>query len=515
MIRIDGCQRKAAVFGTALDEEEQNMKKSYARRIMLSCSALILASILILDSILLLFVWQFFKLDKYDLLEKNVNMGLYAVQEYIEKPDAVDVGSAKPLLNVLAASIDAHVIVADKGGSFIIRANGGRNDDFVLYGNNSRIPVEMMQRLDEQKEIHDAAQFGGMYRIRCYTYATVITDAQGKQVGYIIASLPMELHLRDFMSQMIKICLTASVPVLILACIICYCVANQIAKPLRQAASVAQQYGKGDFAARLPVDSQDEIGVLMQEMNQMGQSLAANDSIQRSFIANVSHELKTPMTTISGFVDGILDGTIPKSKERYYLTLVSEEVKRLSRLVRSMLNLSKIEAGEMQPNKTDFNILDTVIRVVLAFEKKIEEHNIEIRGLDIDPLYVNADEDLVHQVVYNLVENAVKFTNENGYIAFDIYRKESRIFVGIQNSGLGLTKEELENVFKRFYKSDRSRGLDKTGFGLGLYIVRSIIAAHGGEVEVESIEGEYCRFTVSLPETQDIAAARGRRGKAK
>ncbi len=492
-----------------------NMKKSYARRIMLSCSALILASILILDSVLLLFVWQFFKQDKYALLEENVNTGLYAVEEYVEKTGVSELSSVKPLFNMLAAAIDANLIITNPEGVFILNASGGRNDEYALYGNNVRIPTQMQNKLDEQKEVYDSKTFGGMYRIRCYTYAKAMLTQSGENYGYIVASIPIKLHLNDFMKQMLQICLAASIPVLLLSCIICFCVAEQIAKPLRQAAEVAKQYGKGDFTARLPVDSDDEIGVLMHEMNTMGQSLAANDSIQRSFIANVSHELKTPMTTISGFVDGILDGTIPKSKERHYLGLVSEEVKRLSRLVRSMLNLSKIEAGEMELNKTDFNILDTVIRVVLAFENRIEEQNIEIRGLDMDPLYVSADEDLVHQVVYNLVENAVKFTNENGYIAFDIYRKESKVYVGIQNSGVGLTKEELENVFKRFYKSDRSRGLDKTGFGLGLYIVRSIIAAHGGEVEVESIEGEYCRFTVSLPQTQEIQSGRGRRAKGK
>lgn len=480
---------------------------------MLSCSALILASILILDSILLVFVWQFFKQDKYDLLSENAATALHVMQEYTNRTDTVDAATVEPLLNMIAAAIDANLVVADKDGSFILSVSGGRNDDYALFGNNDCIPDDVTKKLDAKKEIYDSYHFGGMYRIRCYTYATVITDPSGQQIGYMVASIPVEMHLNDFMLKMIKICLMASAPVLILACVICYCVAEQIAKPLRQAASVAQQYGKGDFTARLPVDSEDEIGVLMREMNNMGQSLAANDSIQRSFVANVSHELKTPMTTISGFVDGILDGTVPKSKERHYLQLVSEEVKRLSRLVRSMLNLSKIEAGEMELNKTDFNILDTVIQVVLSFENRIEDQHIEIRGLDMDPIYVNADEDLVHQVVYNLVENAVKFTNENGYIAFDIYRKESRVYVGIQNSGMGLSKEELENVFKRFYKSDRSRGLDKTGFGLGLYIVRSIIAVHGGEVEVESIEGEYCKFTVSLPEAQEIQPLRGRRSK--
>ncbi len=489
------------------------MKKSYARRIMVACSAMILASILILDSILMMFVWQYFKQEKYNLLQENVNTALIMMQEYIDRADTIETDMISPAFNMLAAAIDANLVLADNEGRFVFSASGGRNDQIALYGNGDRIPASIMEKLDENTEIYDSKNLDGMCRIRCYTYAKVITTQTGKPVGYIIASMPITMHLQGFMLKMSRLCLTASIPVLILACIVCYGVAEQIAKPLRLAANAAQQFGKGDFTARLPVDSDDEIGVLMREMNIMGQSLAANDSIQRSFVANVSHELKTPMTSISGFVDGILDGTIPKSKERYYLQLVSEEVKRLSRLVRSMLNLSKIEAGEMQLNKTEFNILDTVIQVVLSFEDRIEQNNIEIRGLDIEPVYVSADEDLIHQVLYNLIENAVKFTNERGYIAFDIYRRGSMVYVGVQNSGVGLTKNELENVFKRFYKSDRSRGLDKTGFGLGLYIVRSIVATHGGEVEVESIEGEYCRFTVSLPAAADTANFRGRRSR--
>lgn len=487
------------------------MKKSYAQRMMSAFIVLILITVVILDSVLLMFVWQFFKQDKYDLLKENVYTASVAMQQYVDRRHDVDVEKLAPLVDVLASAIDASIVYADNNGRFVFTSYGMEDDEYVIYGNLDRIPADVFEKLKRNEEMYDAKLFGGMCQIRCYTYAVAVTDSLEHEIGYIVASIPIRIHLRDFMSRMLQICLTASIPVLLVAGIICYWVAERIAKPLRLAAKAAGQFGKGDFTARLPVDSDDEIGVLMREMNTMAQSLAANDSIQRSFVSNVSHELKTPMTSISGFVDGILDGTIPKNKERYYLQLVSDEVKRLSRLVRSMLNLAKIEAGQMDLNKIDFNVLDTVIQVVLSFESRIEAGNIEIRGLDIDPIYVNADEDLVHQVMYNLVENAVKFTNENGYIAFDIYRKESRVYIGVQNSGMGLTKDELENVFKRFYKSDRSRGLDKTGFGLGLYIVRSIASAHGGEVEVESIEGEYCRFTVSFPEAKDTQPTRSRR----
>ncbi len=487
------------------------MNKSYARKIVVFCTIMILCSVLVLDCILMVFVLQYFKQDKYDMLYENVqtvNLVLASdegmtPQQYESQIDA--------LLNMTAAAIDANFFVTDENGSFVFSASGGRNDERILCGGCDEIPPQMLAELAEKGEIYDTRKFGGMYRINCYTYAAP-TRGFGKD-GYIIASIPINRHLSGFMLTMFKIFLAATIPTVILSCVICYLTVKKMLKPLKLAASAAQQFSKGDFVTRLPVESDDEIGVLMREMNNMAQSLAANDSIQRSFVANVSHELKTPMTTISGFIDGILDGTIPEKEQRHYLRLVSEEVKRLSRLVRTMLNLSKIEAGEMKLQKTGFNILEPIVQVLSSFETQIEEHHLEIKGLDIDPIYVSADEDLIHQALYNLVENAVKFTNENGYIAFDIYRKGSKVYVAIQNSGLGLTKEELDNVFKRFYKSDRSRGLDKNGFGLGLYIVHSIITAHDGEIEVESIEGEYCRFTLSLDEATEKQQARRWGGK--
>ena len=220
--------------------------------------------------------------------------------------------------------------------------------------------------------------------------------------------------------------------------------------------------------------------------------------MRRSFIANVSHELKTPMTSIAGFIDGILDGTIPQEKERHYLTIVSDEVKRLSRMVRSMLNIAKIEAGEMKLKPTVFDVNEVVLSSIFTFEQMIEKKHLDIRGLEEGKVMVEADEDLIHQVVYNLLENAVKFVNEGGYIEVSYTVEQKRTYIHIKNSGEGIPKEEISKVFDRFYKTDRSRSMDKTGVGLGLYIVRQIVNLHQGEVIVRSVEGEYCEFSFSV-----------------
>ena len=216
--------------------------------------------------------------------------------------------------------------------------------------------------------------------------------------------------------------------------------------------------------------------------------------------ANVSHELRTPMTTIAGFIDGILDGTIPPEKQTYYLKIVSDEVKRLSRMVRTMLDLSRIDSGELRLRVQRFDLMDTILTTLISFEKRIEEKNIQILGLeDAQSLQIDGDPDMIHQVVYNLVENAVKFVDPDGYIQMRITDMSDRTVVAIQNSGQGIPADELSLIFDRFYKADKSRSQDKNGMGLGLYLVRTIVKLHGGDITVRSVVGEFCEFEFWIP----------------
>lgn len=272
----------------------------------------------------------------------------------------------------------------------------------------------------------------------------------------------------------------------------------------------AKAFGNGDFSIRVSPKSRDEIGDLGMAFNNMANSLSNSEGMRRSFIANVSHELKTPMTTIAGFIDGILDGTIPPEKHDHYLKIVSVEVKRLSRLVKSMLDLSRIDSGELKINPVKFDLTDTVCSTLLTFEKSIEEKNIEIRGLDdAAPLNITGDQDLLHQVVYNIIENAVKFTNAGGYISFVLTDSIDRASVSIENSGMGIPAEEVPMVFDRFYKTDKSRSRDKNGLGLGLYLVRTIIKLHGGEITVRSVESSFCCFEFYIPKASDTKVIEG------
>ena len=266
--------------------------------------------------------------------------------------------------------------------------------------------------------------------------------------------------------------------------------------------AAAKQFAIGDFSYRVKVEGSDELADLGIAFNDMADALDKLESSRSSFVANVSHELKTPMTSIAGFIDGILDGTIPKEKEKYYLGIVSGEIRRLSRLVVAMLNMSKIESGDLEMKPNNYDISDQIIHILLTFEQKIEKKNIEIIGLDdLKPQYIVADPDMIYQVIYNLFDNAVKFTNENGFIKVTLEDQGDKIQISIKNSGTGIKPEELSRVFERFYKVDKSRSLDAKGAGLGLYIVKTMVEMHSGRIYAKSEDENSAEFVFTLPKS--------------
>jgi len=205
------------------------------------------------------------------------------------------------------------------------------------------------------------------------------------------------------------------------------------------------------------------------------------------------------MTTISGFIDGILTGAIPPEKEKHYLGIVSGEVKRLSRLVSSLLDITRLQAGDRKIVKAPFDICEMARHVLISCEDRIEEKSLEVNfNTEFDSMSVIADHDSIHQILYNLVDNAVKFSYEKGLLEISIRQKDKKTFVSVKNEGKGIPKDELPLVFDQFYKSDKSRGLDKSGLGLGLYICKTVIDRHEEEIWVKSEEGAWCEFVFTL-----------------
>ena len=279
-----------------------------------------------------------------------------------------------------------------------------------------------------------------------------------------------------------------------------YAMTYRLTKPIKLMSEAAKAMAKGDFSKRIPVMSDDEIGELSVSFNQMTNSLVQLEGMRKSFVANVSHELKTPMTTIGGFIDGILDGTIEPEKRNYYLGIVSDEIKRLSRLVQSMLSMSKLESGEFVLKPELFDFRELLCTIVISQEQRIESKSLNITGLDeIESVSVKADRDLIYQVIFNLLDNAIKFTDDSGTIDFKVKTDSKKLSFTITNTGKGIPENELPNVFERFYKVDKSRSANKNSTGLGLYIVKTILKAHGGGIVVTSKENSFTSFNVTLP----------------
>ncbi|NLT58624.1 MAG: HAMP domain-containing histidine kinase [Clostridiales bacterium] len=291
---------------------------------------------------------------------------------------------------------------------------------------------------------------------------------------------------------------------------ILYFTTERMVKPLRSMSHAARRFGQGQFDVRVEVGGDDEMAELAVAFNNMADSLAKNEEMRRSFIANVSHDLKTPMTTIAGFVDGILDGTIPVELELHYLGLVSDEVMRLSRLVNTLLDLAKFETAEVELRMGPFDLCETVSQVLISFERGIGDKRLSLNLLfGEEPITARGDADAVHRALYNIIDNAIKFTPYGGELAVIVEEHDKMAWCTVRNSGEGIPKEDLPNVFDRFFKSDRSRSLDRRGSGLGLYIAKTIVDRHGGTIRADSSEGAYAAITFSLPLYQQRSAVPG------
>ncbi len=278
-----------------------------------------------------------------------------------------------------------------------------------------------------------------------------------------------------------------------------YFVSERISRPLKEMSYAAKSFAKGKFNVRVPVRGSDEVAELATAFNNMAGSLEKLEENRSMFLSNISHDLRTPMTTISGFIDGILTGAIPEDKTKHYLEIVASEVRRLARLVNQLLDITRLESGERKINKAPFDICELARQILISCESRIDSKGLDVTfECDEDNMTAVADRDAIHQVLYNLIDNAVKFSDEKGDLKVKIHESDKSVVVSVRNTGKGISAEDIPHVFERFYKSDRSRGLDKSGLGLGLYISKTVIDQHGEEMWVKSEEGAWCEFAFTL-----------------
>ena len=340
---------------------------------------------------------------------------------------------------------------------------------------------------------------GGMLDQKYGVYVLPMTyKDSGVAAGALIVCFSAN-DVDDLTMKTVRTIILASLWVMIASFVAIYFITEKIVDPLRRMSYATKQFAAGKFDVRIEVDGEDEIAELASAFNGMAQSLAEIENTRSSFIASVSHDLRTPMTSISGFIDGILDGAIPPEKHKYYLGVIGQEVRRLSRLVSQLLDISRMEAGNRKFEKTPFDINEMAMFILLSFESRIEQKKLDVEVKVPDgKLYVYSDKDAINQVIYNICENAVKFSAEGGKYRLTVSDEGSFVRVSVYNDGIGIAPEDLPHIFDRFYKSDKSRGLDKTGVGLGLYICSTIMDHLGEKIYVESEYGKYCCFVAEI-----------------
>lgn len=470
-------------------QRKMNNRKSIFFKYFSICSAVILISFVCLGAVLLLVSSRYFVEEKKSLLEKNAkDIAEFAGEQMLIEP-ADWKSPVRNEIHEYAISCNADFILCDKTGTVLINSSSEEGK------NPLRISDKYLKDFDEDGE-YAYSDCGGAFS-EIYHIMGVSFTANGPQ--YYVLAFSSKSDQDNYIWNIMEIFIISAVIVLVVVMFLVYFTTLKLTEPIKEIAEVSKRIGAGDFSATLPSYDTAEYEQMSIAFNEMAASLKNYDTMRNSFLANVSHELRTPMTSMGGFVDGILDGTIPKEQQRHYLKLISSEVHRLARLVKSMLNLAKIEAGELKLSNTKFSVLEPIVDTLVTFEPRIEEKHIDIRGLDVDRINLYADNDLIHQVMYNLIENAIKFVDDGGYIEFSFNPMGEMTVISIKNSGEGLSEDELPLVFDRFYKTDKSRGLDKQGVGLGLNIVRSIIKLHGGKIMVRSVKGEYTEFVFTLP----------------
>lgn len=399
----------------------------------------------------------------------------------------------RQLASFAATVSDVHFMICDTGGHVLL------STDAALDGMVVTMPEEMTREIAERGSASRRDTLGGLYESKRFVVGvSAVNPISQEQVGEVFA-ISTTASLDTMWQGFVGLFFMTAMVSLMIAFMASSITAMRQVKPIREMAQATRRYAEGDFDIRMnDYGRDDEVGELAASFNNMAESLQQTERQRREFIANISHELKTPMTTIAGYTDGILDGTIPPENERQYLQIISDESRRLSRMVRRMLDVSQLQAMDPLRNGSHFDICESMRRVLISMEKKITDRDLDVEAdIPEEPILVLGDNDMITQVIYNLLENAAKFGRPGSTLYLGVVLIDGKARVTVRNLGDTIPAEELPLLFERFHKSDKSRSEDKDGVGLGLYIVKTILEQHKEKIYVTSENG-VTTFSFSL-----------------
>ena len=409
------------------------------------------------------------------------------IEELQEDPDF------QRLATFAATVSDVNFMICDEEGHVLL------STDAQLSGKVVTMPGEMTREIMEKGWTAQKGDLEGLYETSQLIVGVPAVSAESLEMIGEVFVVSTTNSLNAMWQGFVSLFFMTAFVVLMISFMASSIFTMRQIQPIREMARATRQYAQGNFDVRMKdYGGNDEIAELAVSFNNMAESLQQTERQRREFIANISHELKTPMTTIAGYTDGILDGTIPPESEKQYLQIISNESRRLSRMVRRMLDVSQLQAMDPLRGGNHFDICESMRRVLISMEQKITDRNLDVVAeIPEEPILVRGDNDMITQVIYNLLENAAKFARSGSDLYLSVVAVDGKARVTVQNLGETIPPEELPLLFERFHKSDKSRSEDKDGVGLGLYIVKTILEQHKEKIHVTSEDG-VTTFSFSL-----------------
>lgn len=476
------------------------MKSIYKRQLVMMVS-IVAVSFTLLSAAFMLLSYRYILSEKRQALERNAEDIASLTSRYISSAWGGDIqGEAfRNSLYLIVRSSDSYVVLSDTEGSMIYACDGD-----TYYSVDKRVPESVTRQVLEQGKFTGMSDLGGLFDKNSYVVGVpfVLTRGTISVVQGIVLVSTDTAAVQSMWQDTVAIFFFVAVIVLMIAVVASSLFASYQSRPLNEMAEAARKFGQGEFDTRVTgyENRGDEIGALAEAFNSMANSLEKVESQRADFIANVSHELKTPMTTIAGFAEGILDGTIPQEREKESLQIIVSETRRLSRLVRRMLDLSRLNAlaESSITAQEQFDLTEVMSRVIVSLEGKITGRKLDVDvQMPDEKLMVWGDPDSITQVCYNLLDNAAKFAATGSVITIVITKKDGKACITVRNLGATIPKDELPVLFDRFHKADYSRSMDREGVGLGLYIVKTLLGNLKEDIHVTSEDG-VTEFTFTL-----------------
>ena len=468
--------------------------KTIFSRVFFTNLATVLIGIVILASLQMVLMSNYITKQNESTLSKNADSIVGLINNGISQE------SLNSVLNGFSKSSSSHIIVTDVNGNVLVNT---KESGYLQNQNRNNLDMEYLREVLSGRRITFVGTMNGVFNETMFTLEVPVINNVNREVhGAVLISVPIPQR-RSMLMELFKILLFSALVVLLVSFILSYMLSKILANPIKRVSSRAKEFAKGDLSSRVEIDRVDEnvteITELADAFNNMADELEKSEDIRMNFISDVSHELRTPMTTIGGFVDGILDDTIPPEKQKDYLKIVRDEVTRLSRLVNTFLDITRMQTDKVNLAMSNFDVNEVIRLIIIGLGPKIDKRNLDINlEFESDVCYVRADADKIKMVITNLIDNAIKFTYEHGTITISTRPKGSEVMISVHNTGVGIPEEQQKIIFERLYKVDKSRSINKEGTGIGLYIVKSMLAAHGKDVRVTSKEGEFAEFSFSL-----------------